>query len=173
MHPVDLCTSLESVVILVDSREQATKQAEQRYSDFGYPWRRTKLEFGDYSAEFILPDDTAYRLTEKVCIERKMSIDELCGCYTHDRERFTREFERAKAAGAKIYLLIEGASWEKIYASKYRSRMHSTALIASMLTWLARYNCQLIMCKPETSGKLISNILYREGKEILEKLDFD
>ena len=157
--------------ICVDSREQATKQSERRYADFGVPWERCKLDFGDYSAVFMLPDGTEFSLKDKVVVERKMSLTECCGCFTHDRPRFTREFERAKQAGARTYLLIEEASWEKAYNGKYRSQMKPQALVASMLAWLARYDCQIIMCKAETSGKLIHDILYREAKERLTNMD--
>jgi hypothetical protein len=51
--------------------------------------------------------------------------------------------------------------------------MKPKALIASMLAWLARYNCQLIFCRAETSGRLIFDVLYREAKERLERGDFD
>lgn len=167
MHPIEVDSVLKTMCILVDSREQATKQAQRRYEAFGVPYERDKLDFGDYSAVFTLSDGVTLDLRDSVAIERKMSLDELCGCYTHDRARFEREFERAKDAGAKIYLLIENASWELAYNGKYRSQMKPQALIASILAWLARYDCQIIMCKAETSGKLIHDILYREAKERL------
>ncbi len=46
--------------------------------------------------------------------------------------------------------------------------MKPQALVASLTAWLARYNCQLIFCKSETTGKLIKELLYRELKERLE-----
>lgn len=167
MHPIEVDSALQTMCILVDSREQATKQAKKRYEAFGVPYERNKLDFGDYSAVFTLSDGVTFDLRDFVVVERKMSLDELCGCYTHDRARFEREFERAKDAGAKIYLLIEDTSWELAYNGKYRSQMRPQALIASILAWLARYDCQIIMCKAETSGKLIHDILYREAKERL------
>ena len=106
-------------------------------------------------------------------IERKMSLDELAACYTHDRARFTREFERAQDCGTKIYLLIENATWENLFNGKYRSKFGSNAFAASVLAWLARYDCQIIFCKSETSARLIHDILYRELKERLERGDFD
>lgn len=171
MHPIEVESTLKTMVITVDSREQATEQSKRRYADFGVPWERGKLDFGDYSAVFTLPDGTEFSLKDKICVERKMSLDELCGCYTHDRARFEREFERAKAADAKIILLIEEASWEKAYNGKYRSQMKPQALVASMLAWLARYDCQIIMCHAETSGHLIRDILYREAKERLTNME--
>lgn len=171
MHPIDVESTLKTMVCICDSREQATKQSERRYADFGVPWERCKLDFGDYSAVFTLPDGSEFDLREVVAVERKMSLDELCGCYTHDRSRFEREFERAKEAGAKLYLLIENASWGMAYNGKYRSQMKPQALVASMLAWLARYDCQIIMVGKDLSGKLIYDILYREAKERLTNMD--
>lgn len=92
-------------------------------------------------------------------------------CYCQQRGRFEREFERALEAHSKLYLLVEGGSWENVYTGKYRSQMNPKSLVGSILAWLARYNCQLMFCKKETSGQLIKDILYREGKEALLKID--
>lgn len=173
MHPIDTENTLATMKILVDSREQDTEQARRRYAIFGCDHRRQKLDFGDYSCEFILPNGKVISLADKCVIERKYGLSELCMCYTRERGRFKREFERAASKKAKTYLLIEGASWEAVYAARYRSQMKPQALVASMLAWLARYNCQIIMCRSCTSGKLIHDILYREAKERLERGDFD
>ena len=47
--------------------------------------------------------------------------------------------------------------------------MNAKALTASLLAFLARYDCQVVLCKEETTGKLIRDILYREIKERLER----
>ena len=168
MHPVDVDASLKSMVCLVDTREQDTPAFRERISHFDQ-WERHKLDAGDYSAKFLLPDSSWYFLP--VAIERKYAIDELCMCYCQQRGRFEREFERALEAHSKLYLLVEGGSWENVYTGKYRSHMNPKSLVGSILAWLARYNCQLMFCKKETSGQLIKDILYREGKEALLKLD--
>lgn len=170
MHPAEIEDIMKTFTILVDTREQVTERSKLRYRQFGCPYKRQKLDYGDYSAVLYLPDEKELSLENVAVCERKMNLDELCGCYTHDRARFTREFERAKEAGAKTYLLLENSSWESAYAGKYRSQMHPNSLIASMLSWLARYSCQLIMCRSETSGKLIRDILYREARELLERM---
>jgi ERCC4-type nuclease len=165
MHPVEVKRQLDSLVCLVDTREQDTIRAKKRLESIGLPIERVALNFGDYSARCGAID-----LSDKVVIERKMDLTELCGCYCKDRPRFEREFLRAKNADAKVYLLIENGSWEKAYNGVYRSQMRPESLVASMTAWLARYRCQLIFCKEETSGKLIHDILYREMKERLEEL---
>ena len=170
MHGFEIDTALKTLTVLVDTREQPTPRLKKRIKDMCIPAVRCKLDFGDYSAKVMLSDGTEYGLEKAVCVERKMNIDELCSCFCKERARFTREFERAKKAGAKTYLLIEGASWEKIYRHNYMSLMTPNALAASITAWLTRYNCVLIFCQPETSGRLIKEILYREMKERLNQL---
>ncbi len=153
--------------ILVDTREQPTERARKRYQDFGIAYDRRKLEYGDYSAE-VTAGAQVISMERAVVIERKMNISELCSCFCHERKRFTAEMERARADGAKIYLLVEGGSWEKVYAGSYRSQMQPKALVASILAFCARYNLMIVFCRADTSGKLIADILYRETKEILK-----
>lgn len=168
MHPVEVKSALESMVCLVDTREQDTPRLRARLKEIGCPWERKKLNFGDYSVKCDAID-----LSETIAVERKMDLDELCNCYCKERKRFEREFERAKQAGAKVYLLIEDGSWEDAYSGKYRSRMSPESLVASIQAWLSRYNCQVIFCRQHTTGKLIHDILYRELKEALEKHEPD
>lgn len=168
MHPVEVKTALESMVCLVDTREQDTPRLRARLMDIGCPWERQKLDFGDYSAKCDI-----LNLSDCVTIERKLDLDELCNCYCKERKRFEREFERAKQAGAKVYLLIENGSWEDAYSGKYRSRMSPESFVASIQAWLAGYNCQIIFCREQTTGRLIHDILYRELKEALENYEPD
>ena len=156
------------MVLLVDTREQDTLFFRRRMKELGLPYIRKKLDFGDYSAKCVTDEGEELDFSGSVAIERKMSLDELCLCYTKGRQRFQREFERAKEAGAKLYLLVENSSWEKALAGDYRSRMNPRAFLASLLAWLARYDCQLIFCEARTSGRLMREILYREIKERLE-----
>ena len=166
MHPVLVKAALESAVLLCDTREQDTPRLRKRLKQIGWPVVREKLDCGDYSVRCDL-----LSLAGSVAIERKCSLDELCSCYCRQRGRFEREFERAKAAGTKLYLLIEGTTWEDVYSGSYRSQMTPQSLAASILAWLARYDCQLLMCRPQTSGALIRDTLYRELKEALERME--
>ena len=168
MHASEIDDCLKGLVCQCDSREQDTPRLKARLKQIGYPIERIALNVGDYSAKIPLPDGSWYQIP--CSIERKMNTTELCMCYCQDRDRFTREFERARETSTRVYLLIEDSTWENIYAGKYRSRMASKSLVASILTWLARYECQILMCKAETSGKLIRDILYRESKEALERM---
>lgn len=170
MAPHEIEEALKGMVVLVDTREQDTARLRVRLKDMKCEHERCKLDFGDYSAKVPVNGEW---LTLNVAIERKMDLDELAQCYCNGRKRFEREFERAQIAGAKIYLLVENATWEDAYTGNYRSKMSPQALTASMLAWLARYRCQLIFCRQRTSGRLIYDILYREAREHLERTMLD
>lgn len=167
MNRAEIESCMAGMVILVDTREQATQAFRQRVRSFG-TWERHKLDAGDYSAKLPLPGGDWYRMN--VVIERKMDLDELAACYCRDRGRFKREFERASQAGDRIYLLVENASWDDVYSGRYHSRMASKSLVASILAWMARYDCQIIFCRAQMSGRIIHDILYREGKEMLMRM---
>ena len=167
MHPTEITDALNGMVIIVDSREQDTVQLHNRLKHFDR-YERAKLDAGDYGAKFPLPSGGWLQIP--VAVERKMSLDELCMCFCQERPRFKAEFERAKASGTKTYLLVETGSWEKVYAGDYRSKMKPAALVASIAAWLARYDCQLLFCEKRSTGKLIRDLLYREGKEALERM---
>ena len=168
MHPAEVERALESMVCLVDSREQDTPRLRARLKQMGLPTERIALKAGDYSAKIQLASGEWYQLP--IAIERKMDINELAMCYCQERGRFEREFQRARDANMRLYLLIEDISWQKIYAGKYRSGMRPKSLVASILSWLARYNCELIFCDSSVTGWLIKDILWYEAREILLNL---
>lgn len=162
---------LDAMTILIDTREQATEALQQRIDTMQAPIKREKLDYGDYSAEYVVPNGSVHNLCKIAVIERKMSIDELCICFTKERERFEKEFERAECE--RMYLLIEGATWEKVLGGKYRSKYPPAALVASMWAWSIRYNIHFVFCKADTTGKLIKEILYRELKEHLSTIKIE
>ena len=152
--------AVDSMVIIVDTREQETEQLAQRLATLGHQYRREALDAADYMVEYTTADGTTVRLP--VAVERKMSLDELATCFTSERERFQNEMERLLKAGVKTYLLVEKASWEKIQKKDYRSQMPVASFIASLLWWSVHYDFKVIFCKSSTSGWLIGKILQYE-----------
>lgn len=138
--------SLQSMVILIDNREQDTERARARYAQFDVPYERTTIHTGDYSAKFMLPDGTWYDMSEDVTVERKMNLDELCLCFGSERKRFIREFERAKENNIRMWLLLENSTFKKAYSGSYRSQYKPKSLIASILAFQARYITAVLSC---------------------------
>jgi hypothetical protein len=172
--PLEVNQMLDSMIILVDTREHPGREFEKRSEGFCCPFERDKLDFGDYSCAFTNLSGVTEKMDHMVAIERKMDANELGLCFGRERGRFVREFERAKEAGARLYLVVEDESWEKIYAGRYgsgekfRCKLSPKAMTSSLHAWSSRYNLQLRLCKKETTGKLIKDILYYELKEYLE-----
>lgn len=187
MQRLEIEHCLETMSILVDSAEQRTERAVKRYSAFTVPYRFQKIDFGDYTYNFQLPNgselwEIGARVFPSVTIERKMNLEELSRCFTEKRDpksadlgvrnRFEREFVRASENNASVYLLIEDGSWEKLINGKYDTLYNPKAFLASFTAWMARYGYKPIFVKKELSGKLIQEILYRELKERLERGEY-
>lgn len=164
--------------IVIDTREHQTRQASRRYKSFGLPYFRSTLDYGDYTYQATMPDGsklfpTNNRIKPLCCIERKQNLDELAMCFGSQRKRFEREFQRASDNNARMHLLVENASWEKLLAGDYRSKMNPKSLLASLTAWQERYGFGIIFCDEATSGILIKEILYRDLKGRLERGELD
>lgn len=177
MDNFELQQILDSFEIIVDTREQPTKRALKRYESFGVPYSRHVLNYGDYTYNATLPNglklhDDSVRINGICCVERKQNLDELAMCFTRERARFEREFQRAGDNNAKMYLLVENASWEMVLDGQYRSRFKPNSFLASITAWQARYNLSVIFCNMKHSGILIKELLYRDFKERLVRGEF-
>jgi len=178
MNTYDKLAMLDSMKILVDSREQQTERSRKRYESFGVPYERATLSYGDYTYNAQLPNgEWLYKpgvtVAAPLVIERKMNLDELANCFTHSRKRFEREFQRAKDHNARVFLLCEDATWENLINGKYRSKFNSNAYLASLCAWIVRYDLCFINCKAESTGKIIKEFLYRDLSERIDRGEFD
>ena len=162
--------ALDDMRIIADTREQDTAAFRRRFAacEPVPEISRRKLDFGDYTAETTIGNDVIC-LADTVAIERKMSLDELAMCFGRERGRFEREFQRAQAKGARIYLAVENASWENLLAGRYRSKLPPKAFAASLAAWTARYNIVPVFCKAESFGRVAQIILRYELRNYLER----
>jgi ERCC4-type nuclease len=170
---LDIEETLKTATLIVDTREQPTPRAKARLAATGLPFVREALPAGDYSLRMTRPDGSIVDLSKAVAIERKMHLDELCSCYTRERNRFVREFERAKENGTKVYLMVENASWDFAIMGRYKSQMTTQSLIASMIVWMIRYDTHIVFVSELNSGRMIKEILLREAKAYLEAEEED
>ena len=158
---VELQNELNKMSIICDTRER--QQHIKNYFDKKkVPTIVRKLDIGDYSAQ--IGDMT---LEHDVVIERKHDLTELCGNLSTSRERFEREFLRAKANHTKVFLIVENASFEDIYLHNYRSQLTPKSLMASLMSWQVRFNITIIFCSSEYSPRLIHQIIYYAAREQL------
>ena len=170
--------AVNNMTVLIDTREQDTLRARKRIKAIDMPVERVVLDYGDYSYNTTLPGgeplyDTSGRIYPKCVIERKMDLDELAACLGASRERFEREWERASEHGARLWLLVENATWGDLFRHHYRSHMEPSALLGSIIAWQCRYDARLVFCSESESGRLIREILQKDLRQRLEGGEFD
>lgn len=167
MHPLTADNIIKNLKIIVDTREQKWHHIESSLKATETPFELRKLNYGDYSCEVLDEHSEVISLQNKVVIERKANLDELAGNFTKGRERFDREFRRAVDDKAKVFLLVENASYEGILTHSYRSKFSPKSFLATLFSWQAKYNITVIFCKRETSGQVIKGILYYAMRDYL------
>ena len=176
MNNFEIKSILDSMEIIVDTREQATHRASSRYEALGVPYYRQTMNYGDYTYNVVINGEKLHRSDMRVnglcVVERKQNLDELAACFTRGRERFEREFQRAGDYNAKVYLLVENASLDLLMAGQYRSKFRPKAFLASLMAFEVRYNITTLFCESKNSGALIREVLYRDIKERLERGEF-
>ena len=174
MTPREMENILKTIFLIVDTREQPTEQYYKRLDSVGIPYRRQKLDFGDYSCGYLTENGFEVLLDKEIVIERKMSLDEICGNFTKGRDRFAREFERAAKNGAKVHLIVENGNYEKILKGTYRSKFNSNSLLASFMAFADRYNISVHFCKPDTTPTLINRIFYHHIRnKLIKDIEFE
>ena len=161
---------LQSMTILIDTREQANNHITAYFDKQRITYHSRKLDFGDYS--FILPASPALGISRDVyfvgdiAIERKGSLEELSSNLTHDRARF--ESELIRASKAKLLLMVENASYGDIVGHKYRTQYEPKAFIAALKTYETRHNLGLNFIPTACAGNFIYHTFYYYLREFLK-----
>lgn len=171
----ELKTLLKNIVIVVDTREQKKNHITEYFDSKKKRYKVEKLDQGDYSAFIESNDETKplgvnrdWYFNNDIAIERKNSIDELASSIT-DRERFESEFLRLNKYNTKVILMIEDPKgYENILKGNYRSQYKPASYVATLESFIARYNLNLIFVDRNISGFKIYKTLYYHIREILK-----
>lgn len=170
MHPIEIDEALKTFSVIVDSREQKWGHIKDALTATETPYIQQKLNYGDYTCTAVDTKFQTISLADKYVVERKRNLDELVGNFTKGRDRFDREFKRAVADNAKVFLLIEDPKlWENIRKHNYRSQMPPKSLLATLCSWQARYNITVVTCSQQDSGTIIKAILWYALRDYLQK----
>lgn len=145
----------EHLTIICDTREQVNGHILDWFRKQKIQFVERGLSTGDYS---VMWRDKSFE--DEVLVERKANLDEIAGNFTTGRERFEREFTRAKANGTKVFLIVENASWSDIMLGNYRSKLNPKSFLSSFLSWQAEFNITILFCKPSETPRIIHGILY-------------
>lgn len=151
--------------VIVDSREKpkAIERTLQYFRDHGIDYEVSKLLFGDYM-DWNRP---------QIVIDRKQNIAELAKNCTAEHERFRREMEKAKKAGATLVILVEQnrymdrGEWIQVNTiedllkwSSPHTMVRGEKVYRVLASWKAKYPIRVEFCDKRTTGRRIAEILY-------------
>lgn len=151
-------------VILEDTRNKPEKNAyiRKQLEQLGYPVERCRLYTGDYT----------WANDQKICIDTKQDLQEVCGNVTQQHKRFKAECERAKMAGIKLVILVKEASIKSLdevpkwYNWRLKFSPRATTgrqLWKIMSTMTENYGVEWRFATPSNMGKTIVEILEATG----------
>lgn len=152
-------------LVIIDSREKphAIAGIVDYFDRNGINHTTSKLLFGDYM-DYNRPG---------LVIDRKQNIAELAKNCTIEHERFRRELERARLAGATLVVLVEQNRYkdrdEWVSVSDVSDLMRWTSphtqvrgekVFRVLVSWMAKYPLLVQFCDKRSTGRTISEILY-------------
>ena len=156
--------------VIVDSREKpkAIKGTLAYLEKHEIPYTVSKLLFGDYM-DYNRPG---------LVIDRKQNIAELAKNCTSEHERFRRELERTKMAGAELVILVEQnrykdrGKWidvnsieDMIFWTSPRTVVTGEKVFRVLKSWCAKYPLRVEFCDKRSTGRRIVEILYEKDEE--------
>jgi ERCC4-type nuclease len=166
---------LKGITIIVDTRENENLHITDYFNAKGLNYMERKLEYGDYS--FLSPSipelgfEESFSMEFRIAIERKHDLTELSGNLAQSRDRFERELERAQSDRAKLILMVEGGSWDRIIEHKYRTDLNEKSYLASLFTFIHRYNIDIQFIPVKYAGMFIYSQFYYFLRQELKSLE--
>ena len=154
-----------SKYIIIDSREKtkAIGKILDHFDKSGIEYEVSKLLFGDYM-DWNRPG---------IVVDRKQNIAELAKNCTVEHERFRREMEKAKKAGATLVVLVEQNrykdrdSWVEVNSiedllrwSSPHTMVRGEKVYRVLASWTAKYPLRVEFCDKRQTGRRIAEILY-------------
>lgn len=151
-------------MLIVDSREKpkAIGSIIKYFEANGIDYDISKLYVGDY----INYEDP------RTVIDRKQNIAELAKNCASDHERFRRELERVKKAGAHLIVLVEQNrykdrdEWVEVNDISDLMRWSSPHTMVTgekvwrvLVSWCAKYPLTVEFCDKRSTGRIIAETL--------------
>ena len=159
-----------SKYIIIDSREKpkAIGKILDHFDKVGIEYEVSKLLFGDYM-DWNRPG---------IVVDRKQNIAELAKNCTVEHERFRREMEKARKAGAVLVVLVEQnrykdrGEWVEVDSiedllrwSSPHTMVRGEKVYRVLASWTAKYPLRVEFCDKRSTGRRIAEILYRDENE--------
>lgn len=165
MKDKELKEILDTMIIIVDSREHIPSHITKTFDRYNIKWERNKVLSGDYTAYIPKSDVIDKDIMASISIERKMNIDEIARNLTVNRDRFKREFERKET---DVIIMIENNTYKDISTNNYKSEVKPKSLLASLHSISREFNIPFIFIDKETSPLFIQKTLYYDLRNKLK-----
>ena len=156
--------------IIVDTREKsgAIGGILEYFEKSGIEYERSKLLFGDYM-DYNRPG---------LVIDRKQSIAELAKNCTTEADRFKREMDKARKAGATLVILVEQnrykdrGEWIRVENiedlltwSSPNTQVRGEKIYRVLYSWRRYWPIKVVFCDKRQTGKKIIEILYGDPEQ--------
>ena len=153
---------LDSLVILIDTREQSNQHIIDFFNKKGINYKTMKLDFGDYSC--MLPAGTIGKFTSDIyfdrdiAIERKNSIDEIAGNLKEDAARLKKELAHMNMYQIRYLFFVEDPNFEEnLRQGNFRSQYDPFTLMQRLYKGIeAEYNTVIV----PVDKKIIASKIY-------------
>lgn len=162
---------LKTLTIVCDTREQENAHIINYFDKRNIPYVKEKLDFGDYSC--FIPKNEKLGIMQNAylnsAVERKASIDEICGNLQKDTSQaFINELIRSQQGN--FVLMVEQIDfYTKLLTGDYRSEYDRRALLARLKTFEARYNFNIVPVQKNEAGNWIYYRFYYEARNLLKQ----
>lgn len=152
---------LDSMVVVVDTREQNNKHILDFFNRKKIPYKVVKNDFGDYTA--MIPKGTITGFTSDIyfdrdiAIERKNSIDEIAGNLKDDAYRIKKELAHMNMYDIKYFFFVEDKDFhENLRNGNYRSQYDPFTLMQRIKKGIeAEYNTVIVPIDKKCIGSEI------------------
>lgn len=152
---------LDSLVVIVDSREQNNQHIIEFFNKKKIPYKVVKNDFGDYTA--MLPSGTIGTFTSDIyfdrdiAIERKNSIDEIAGNLKDDAARLKKELAHLNMNQIKYFFFVEDKDYHtNLRNGNFRSQYDPFTLMQRIKKGIeAEYNTVIVPVDKQCMGSEI------------------
>lgn len=152
---------LDSMVVIVDTREQNNQHIIDFFNKKNIPYRTVKNDFGDYTA--MIPKGTIGQFTSDIyfdrdiAIERKNSIDEIAGNLKDEAYRLKKELAHMNMYDIKYFFFVEDKDFHfNLRNGNYRSQYDPFTLMQRIKKGIeAEYNTVIVPVDKQVMGSEI------------------
>lgn len=173
LNDKEIDTLLKNLVIVMDTREQQGSHVAEYLAKKKVKMKIHKLEHGDYSCFIESNEETKplgiHRdLYIDTYVERKNSVDEICGNLSKQNQAaFIDELRRAQES--KFVLFVEDENFDHNLATgNFRSKYDPKALKGRLESLKVKYNFEIIPMPREMLPHNIYHRFYYQARHALK-----